>query len=97
MLYLNFLDMKKKTKFGGVVRFCTVTSTMKFGIWDTHASKASVRMTPEGVRSQYLISMHSPELGKKRLATLLSTSLFLKPSKPIGHLLSSSQMCGFGS
>ena len=27
MLYLNFLDRKKKTKFGGVVRFCTVTST----------------------------------------------------------------------
>ena len=48
MLYLNFLDMKKKAKFGGVARFCTVTSTMKFGTWDTYASRASVRDDPRG-------------------------------------------------
>ena len=46
MLYLNFLDRKKKAKFGGVARFCTVTSTMKFGTWDTHFSRASVRDDP---------------------------------------------------
>ena len=47
-LYVNFLDRKKNAKFGGVARFCTVTSTMKFGTWDTHASRASVRDDPRG-------------------------------------------------
>ena len=30
-LYVNFLDRKKNAKFGGFVRFCTVTKGMKFG------------------------------------------------------------------
>jgi len=49
MLYLNFLDRKKKAKFGGVARFCTVgASNMVFGKWDTHDSRASVREDPRG-------------------------------------------------
>jgi len=47
-LYVNFIDRKKKAKFGGIARFCTVTSTMKFGTWDTHASRASMRNDPRG-------------------------------------------------
>ena len=30
-LYVYFLDRKKKAKFGGVTRFCTVTMALKFG------------------------------------------------------------------
>ena len=47
-LYVHFLDRKKKAKFGGVARFCTVTKAMKFGTWDSHASRASVRDDPRG-------------------------------------------------
>ena len=97
MLYLNFLDMKKKAKFGGVARFCTVTSTMKFGTLDTYASRASVRDDPRGCPFAIFDFRAFTGAWKKKLSTLLSTSIFFKPSRPIGHLPSSSQMCGFGS
>ena len=48
VLYSTFLERKKKATFGGVARFCTVTPAQKFGTWDTHASRASVRDDPRG-------------------------------------------------
>ena len=47
-LYKHFLDRKKNAKFEGVARFCAVTSQLKFGKWDTHASRATVRDDPRG-------------------------------------------------
>jgi hypothetical protein len=47
-LYKHFLDRKKNAKFEGVARFCTVTSQLKFGKWDTHASRATVKDDPRG-------------------------------------------------
>ena len=48
VLYKTFLDRKKMATFGGVARFCPVTTAMKFGTWDSHASRASVRDNPRG-------------------------------------------------
>ena len=39
---------KKKATFRRVARFCPVTPAMKFGTWDSHASRASVRDDPRG-------------------------------------------------
>ena len=41
-----FKKIQKKTKLEGVARFCTVSSTIKFGTWDTHVLRASVRDDP---------------------------------------------------
>jgi len=48
MLYAHFLDRKRRATFGGVARFCTVNQQMKFGRWDSHASRAAVREDRRG-------------------------------------------------
>ena len=48
VLYATFLERKKKATFGGVARFCPVSTTMKFGAWDSHATRASVKDDPRG-------------------------------------------------
>ena len=46
VLYKTFLVRKKRATFGGVARFCPVTTAMKFSTWDNHASRASMRDDP---------------------------------------------------
>ena len=43
LLYEHFLERKERATFGGVARFCTVDKNCKFGKWDSHASRASIR------------------------------------------------------
>ena len=48
LLYKHFLDRKKRATFGGIARFCTVDKNCKFGKWDSHPSRASVRVDRNG-------------------------------------------------
>ena len=80
-LYFNFLKRKKKAKFGGVARFCIVSSTMKFGTWDTHALRASERDDPRGCPFAIFDFCAFPRAWKKKAARTFFYEYFFKAFK----------------
>ena len=80
-LYFNFLKRKKKAKFGGVARFCIVSSTMKFGTWDTHALRASERDDPRGCPFAIFDFCAFPKTWKEEVAGTFFYESFFKAFK----------------
>ena len=84
LLYQHFLDRKKRTTFGGVARLNrveTVDKQFKFGRWDSHASRAVLRVDRLGCPFALFDFRGFPGAWNEPAAGSSSTSPFLEPSR----------------